>query len=112
MPRVFSLPSSRPHLKLDVKFTVGLPTSLFSHLLDRAGPFSPLSHCTGISGIAEMSAYICSPVVSPIHPHAMKLTRGPVTHIWIHVQISLLQGAETETCMNFARLRVHDEVGS
>ncbi|KAL1249028.1 hypothetical protein QQF64_022346 [Cirrhinus molitorella] len=41
MPRVFSLPSSRPHLKLDVKFTVGLPTSLFSHLLDRAGPLLP-----------------------------------------------------------------------
>lgn len=89
MPRVFSLPASRPHLKLDVKFTVGLPTSLFSHLLDRAGPFlPPLSHCTGISGIAEMSAYICSLVVSPIQPHAMKLTRGPVTHMWMHVQTS------------------------
>ncbi len=59
-----------------------------------------------------MSACICSPVVSPVHPHAMKLTRGPVTHICMHVQISLLQGAETETCMGFARLGVHDELGS
>lgn len=65
MPRVFSLPASRPHLMLDVKFTVGLPTSLFSHLLDRAAP-SP-SCPTGISGIAEIYT-MRSPVASPIHP--------------------------------------------